>query len=306
MKPLPDCKYRITPSILNSFHRYLNPDYEGFWWQDEAGGWHTNYNEDTGEYHFTPSKVDDMALKEFIDTLNRVESISEAACKGTALNEVVDWAVSGVKPNAEKVVTDSSRSEDKLSVAIKKSRDDDGPFLDDNVFRFNFSRSWVASIAEYFKGSLCQVEVHAPLDTKYGRTELYGYIDYWNANRVYDLKTTKRYTFGDHSHGWQKHVYPYCLVKSGMIDEIQDFEYTIYKWTGGTRYQPLLAGEQYKEVYTFDYGYSEMMLRKQCERLIEFLEEHRDEITDLKIFGGEYHSEEDRIKAEMKAKQLAL
>ena len=121
MNPLPDCKYRITPSILNSFHRYLNPDYEGFWWQDEAGGWHKNFDEATGDYHLTPSEVDALALKEFIDTLNRVESISEAACKGTALNAVVDWAVCGIKPDASQMITESEKDEDRLTVKIKKS-----------------------------------------------------------------------------------------------------------------------------------------------------------------------------------------
>jgi len=289
MNPLPDCQYRITPSLLNSFERYLKPDYEGFWWQDGMGGWHKNYDEDTDTYHYFPAEVDAFALKEMIDTINRVESVSEAACKGTAINAVVDWGVSGVKPDASQILIESDKAADLVRVTIKKSRADNGPFFDDNVFRFNFSRSWVAELVNYYRDSICQLDVHTTIDTKYGRTELYGFPDYVRRNHVYDLKTTKNYTWGDHAVGWQKHVYPYALLKSGMVTDVQDFEYTIYKWTGGTKTQPLLSGVQYKELYTFDYGYSECKLRQGCERLIEFLEEYRPIITDKKVFGGLEH-----------------
>lgn len=289
--PLPNCKYRITPSLLNAFTRYLNPDFEGFWWQDETGGWHRNYDEATDTMHYTPTQVEELALQELIDTINRVESASEAASKGTALNEAVDYIVSRIAPNKHQTECEGDRATNTLTVRQKKLRSNIDPFDDENSFTFKFDREWVIGIADYFADSLCQVEVHAPLETKYGRVELYGFIDYLRGNKVYDLKTTKNYTFGDHAKGWQKLLYPYALIKSDMVEEIQEFEYTIYKWQGGTKYQPNLSGAQFKEAYTFDMDYATKMLTQGCERFIEFLEAHRDVITDAKVFGGLTHSQ---------------
>lgn len=269
-----DIRYRITPSLLNSYQRYLDLDVEAFWWQDENGGWHRNLNEETGEMHFTPTEVDDMACKALIDTINRVPFVSEASSKGTAFNEVVDSFIT--RKRSDKVTMRGDRDTDTIMAEV------DG-------FTFGFSFGFAEEVARYFAGSECQVEVHAPIETRYGMVELYGYIDYLRGNHVYDMKTTKNYTFGDHEKGWQKYLYPYALIESGMVTEVQDFEYTIYKWTGGTKTNPNLSGVQYREVYTYDHEHARERLTGLCESFIGFLELHRKEITDRKVFGGLEH-----------------
>ena len=88
-------------------------------------------------------------------------------------------------------------------------------------------------------------------------------------NKVFDAKTTKRYTFGDFQKKWQRYTYPFTLIESDMMNEVQSFEYTIYVLKGGSGRTPLITGTQYKEVYTYDHEQARMMLTQQCERLID-------------------------------------
>ena len=113
---------------------------------------------------------------------------------------------------------------------------------------------------------------------------LYGWIDELCKDVVKDIKTTKRYEFGNYAHYWQRHVYPYCLIESGDSKAIKGFEFTVVKWTGGTKSNPLLSGEMYKEFYTYDHCESSALIRQECERFVEWLEQNRDKITNKKIF----------------------
>ena len=70
----------------------------------------------------------------------------------------------------------------------------------------------------------------AILPTIYGDVELYGHVDYINTNKIHDLKTTKNYTFGNYEKYWQRHLYPYCLIESGEMEEVTEFEFTVVKW----------------------------------------------------------------------------
>jgi len=124
---------------------------------------------------------------------------------------------------------------------------------------------------DYFKGAASQVFCQGTIQTRYGLVELYGYIDELVEDAVYDIKTTSRYELGKYSKGWQRHVYPYCLVQSGV--PVIGFEYTVTDFNNC-----------YQEWYDFHYEASEQLIRAHCERLIEFLESRRDKITDKKIF----------------------
>jgi hypothetical protein len=46
----------------------------------------------------------------------------------------------------------------------------------------------------------------------------------------------------------------------------------------------MLDGSFYREWYDYHHDKSEVAIRQICERLIEWLEAHRDQITDKKIF----------------------
>ena len=149
---------------------------------------------------------------------------------------------------------------------------------------FLFDRQWCIEQAEYFKGSLSQVYVSAILPTQYGNVELY---DVLRKNVVYDIKSTSKYEFGKYAHGWQRHVYPYCLIASGQMENIKAFEFTAYALKGGTSRTPLISGTQYPEYYTYNNEQTVKLLTAHVEHFIEFLEANRESITDKKIFGLE-------------------
>lgn len=284
-------KYRFYPSILDKFQSFVDTTAEDYFYQDENGGWHKNYNESTGEYHYSDSEVYELAKIDLINAINRVRSVSEAASKGTAFNEVVDALVTGKKsevvktrrvylhPNGEVIHTDWALNQSVFKlIAIEAELEG---------CKFEFSFDLIKEAAEYFKGCINQVYTSANIETDYGVVELYGYIDELRKNVVYDLKTTKSYQFGKYNKYWQRHIYPYSLVESKECTEIDNFEFTCYQLSGGTEKIPVITGKQFPEVYKYQHEYSKALIKAHCERFIEFLEENRHLITDKKIFGGE-------------------
>jgi len=276
--------YRFSATMLDAYEDFLDANAEDFFYQDDAGRWHRNYNEETGEYHFTESEVYELAKKELIDKINRVEfTPSEAASKGTALNEIVDSILEHRKAEGVTVTRMyewlDGRQTDKV-VGLQAAIDG---------FTFPFSTTLCREVADYFQGSVCQMFTSAPLQTCYGLVELYGYADYVREDKVFDLKTTKKYNFGKYEKKWQKHVYPYTLITSGKCTDVKAFEYTCYKLSGGNTRTPLIIGERNPEVYTFDYGMSKALLTEHCESFAAFLMDNRALIKDRKIFGGNEH-----------------
>lgn len=283
--------YRFYPSILDKFQSFVDMSAEDYFYQDEEGNWHKNYNDSTGEYHYSESEVYELTKKALIDAINRVRSVSEAASKGTAFNELVDAFITNKKSevvDTRRVYYDVNgnflRSELPLNPKIFKVI---GVEAKIDGFAFMFDIDLIKEAAEHFKGSLNQVHTSATIDTAYGKVELYGYIDELRRNKVFDLKTTKKYEFGKYSKYWQRHVYPYCLIESGECTEIDSFEFTCYQLSGGTDKNKLIKGKKYPEVYTYNHEQSKAQIKAHCERFIEFLNENRDLITDKKIFGGE-------------------
>lgn len=284
-------KYRFYPSILDKFQSFVDMSAEDYFYQDENGGWHKNYNENTGEYHYSESEVYDLCKQELINAINRVRVTSEAACKGTAFNELVDALINKKK----------SQTVETKRIYLHP----DGKFLHTSMplnqevfklvgiqaiidgFKFDFDWELIKEASEYFKGSLNQVYTSAIISTSYGEVQLYGYIDELRKDKVYDIKTTKSYQFGKYSKYWQRHIYPYCLIESGECTDIESFEFTCYQLSGGTERNPLIIGKKYPEVYNYTHEQSKALIKAQCERFIEFLEENKHLITDKKIFGGE-------------------
>ena len=269
-------QYKIYPSMLDAFQRMIDVDYDAFFWQDENGAWHRNYDESSGEYHYSPSEVDDLAKKEFVNFVNRIREVSEAASKGTAFNVLVDALINNEK--SEDVET--SRVYDEIGRVCAIDAKIDG-------FTFCFDLQLLKDVACYFKGSLSQVYTSSMIETKYGYVELYGYIDELRKNKVYDIKTTKQYTFGNYKKYWQRHVYPYCLVESAECTNIDMFEFYVVQLKGGTSRTPVISGQIYKEEYSYNHEKSKELIKQQCERLIEFLEANKELITDKKVFNNE-------------------
>lgn len=308
--------YAFSPSLLDAFQRMVDTKVEDFFYQDETGAWHLNWNETEETLHFSEEEVDALLKQEFIDKVNKVPTPpSEAASKGTAFNEIVDCLILNRKPTNQGIVIKTIRKgKDLFDVRQKKLEMDaeksDGvipiipeydlpnsetlfakigvPFIYAAIdgFEFFFDLQFCLEAAEYFKGSIAQYYTKANIETSKGLVEIHGYIDYLRQMKLFDAKTTKRYNWGDFQKKWQRYAYPFTLIESGMMTEVNSFEFTIYVLTGGSSRSPLITGKQYKEVYTYDHEQARRMLTQQCERVIEFLEDNRSLITNEKVFGN--------------------
>ena len=305
MKAQPN--YAFSPSLLDAYQRMVSTKPEEFFYQDEAGAWHLNWNETEEMLHYSEEEVDALLRQEFIDYVNRVPSEpSEAASRGTAFNDIIDCLVLKRKPSGRTVIKTIRSGEDLYEAKTEKARMEENsfsisphdcdaiyakvgtPFIYSALdgFEFFFDKDFCREAGEYFGGSICQYYTKANLETTKGIVELHGYIDYLRMMHVYDAKTTKRYSFGDYQTRWQRYAYPFTLIESGMMNEIQSFEFTVYVLKGGSGRTPLISGTQFREVYTYDHEQARTMLTQQCERLIEFLEANRHLITNEKIFGN--------------------
>lgn len=265
-------KYRIYPSLLDKFQHLLDSDieFEAFWNEDkENGGYKTSYEDIVAKNE-----------QELLDAINRVphEPI-EPADKGTCFNEIVDC----IKDNCK-----CTRSD--VSIESVPEGEYDGKFLPAHIvakmhdFVFRFDIMTCKAVAQFFKGASGQVYTEATLTTGKGDVLLYGYADEVMLDKVYDIKTTSSYEFGKYGKGWQRHLYPYCLIASGAMADVSEFEYTPVALTGGNSRNPLITGAQWRECYDYNHHESECALRSVCEVFIDWLEAHREQITDKKIF----------------------
>lgn len=275
-------KYRIYPSVLDKFQKFLDSDLvaEEFWNKDSEG-----------DYKLSPEEMSVQLEQELLDCINRVpHEPSEAADKGTAFNEVIDCIIEHHPCEREDMeiktgmMTDDVISTNYGGVQFKVVG---YPSIDVkfNGFEFRFDAHLCKDVAQYFIGCIPQYTCSAILPTIYGNVELYGHVDYINTNKIHDLKTTKNYTFGNYEKYWQRHLYPYCLIESGEMEEVTEFEFTVVKWRE-LKNKPI-SGDIFKEVYTCSHEASTKALRGICEAFIEWLEANRHRITDKKIFGGE-------------------
>lgn len=255
--------FRFYPSLLDKFERYCRAEqeFESRWNIDAEGCYKRTYEE-----------VERELFVSLIDAINRVPFASEAADRGTAFNVLVDALLHGERPDGIPIRGDKQK--DRLEAKV-------------NDRTFFFSWAFVQEAADYFKGSVSQVAVSAMLPTRYGNVELYGFVDELRHDTVFDIKTTSRYEFGKYAGGWQRHVYPWCLLASGACREIRAFEYTAYKLDAPTVSRRTITGTQYPETFVYDHRESESLLREVCERFIEFVSANQRYITDRKITGGE-------------------
>nr|MBQ6683791.1 HNH endonuclease [Bacteroidales bacterium] len=249
-------RYRFYPSLLDSYQNYLDAEsiWEKYW-----GG--------SDEPSISLDEYIDKTEAELIEKINRVphEPI-EAADKGTCFNEIVDRINSNGNP-----VNDSVKLQS-CDTHIEARTDN---------FVFLFDIATCKDAAAYFKDSIPQHFCKAVLPTRYGDVELYGYADEIRGDKVYDIKTTSgQYEYGKFLKSWQWRTYPYCLIQSGEMREVSEFEYTVFVLN---KKEPLTA-KMYCEAYPYIHEKAKEDLRKVCESFIEFLDIHRDQITDKKIF----------------------
>ena len=282
---------KYSPSLLDAFQTYLDSEalYEKFFGHSEKPS-------------LTYQEYERHKFQELIDKINRVPFESEAADKGSCLNEIVDCIVMGVKSTRDDIEVYTVRSFEKLCEDGAWDMVENKPLAYEQWFEtikqpcifsrkgtheFYFDITFCKNLADYFKESLCQIYTEAPIETKYGTILIYGYPDYVRGDMVYDLKTTSKYEFGKYAKYWQRHAYPYTLIESGKCTDIKAFEFTAFQMKGGTARSPLIYGDMYPEVYVYDHQRSTEALRGICEKFHEFLINNKALIKDEKIFGGE-------------------
>lgn len=270
--------YRITPTILNKWTELANADRD----------WETFYGSADDP---SVSSEDYYAKKEqeLLDTINRVPFTSEAASRGTALNELVDCIVDKRKQREDMIVERVHRP---MGSSVVYDEVPGGELFALQVgldgFSFLFDIGLVRSLADYFKGAICQHRCEAVMDTEFGPVILYGDADYILRDVVYDLKTTSKYSaYGKFEEGWQKVLYPWALTESGDMEGITGFEYTIIPLSGGTSTSPLITGEIMTEWYDYSHGVATRRLRQVLEAFLPWLEDHRSYIFHPRIFNQE-------------------
>lgn len=208
----------------------------------------------------------------FIDRINRVpEPLSEAAARGTLFNDMVDMIIDGKtavsKPDRSVVLVDG------------KYRGMIGDFV------FEFDKEFAEYAAKPFDDCLAQVFTQATIDTLHGEVRLYGYVDEINLMSVYDIKTTAKYKPFKYEDNWQHIVYPYCLIESGQMSDIDAFHYVVYELD--TPKGKPITGTRYTETYRQTQFDREMLLRTWLDdHLLPWLDDHRAKITDQKIFAN--------------------
>lgn len=210
-----------------------------------------------------------VKLKELMDSINRLpHEPYEAASRGTALNAIMDVILCREKPA------------DGIILAKKNytyEADIDG-------FHFSFDRSLVEELQKYIpNNSIPQAFCESEIRVQQGVVTLYGYADYVSIDSIVDLKSTTSYTPGKYRNNWQHHVYPYCLLKSGYMEECRQFTYTVAELNSCK--DGIIRGNIITECYPFDFGAAEKRLYDYLSyEFIPFLESVRKQITDAKIF----------------------
>lgn len=274
-------EYNIYPSLLNAYQSLL--DYEIVAeepWNKvgESTQQRGEYlDREVGDYKLTP---DEMYLKleaDLIDSINRIDGVfSEAAEKGTAFNEIVDCIIENRKSSREDCKIWSGTTE--VGEAVINA--------EINGFSFQFDTRLCKEVAAKFPKALTQYMAKADMETSYGTVHLYGYIDEWIDNRIIDIKTTSSYSFGKFERGWQKEVYPWCVIEAGDATEVDSFTYYVVEWAYQRQGEPIRAKGIYEEVYTYNHEESGRRLREMLESFIDWLESRREFIQDKRIFGG--------------------
>lgn len=259
----PQIDYNIYPSLLDLFigMEECFQDWMDYWGNSED-----------------PSiSLEDYAVKCEVDLINAINRCpkepSEAASRGTAFNEVVDMII-------------HRRAEPCINMTAKS--DKDGGFIHVGIdgFSFNFDTELCKTVAGRYPNGLSQVMCDGILETHLGCVRLYGFVDEWCGDKIYDIKTTSQYQFGKYSRKSQRHCYPFCAIESELATDISSFEYTAVKLSSPKGGNAVISGEIYPEIYTYDHEQSRKWLQSVCERFILWLNFRKQYITDNRIFGG--------------------
>lgn len=242
--------YQFYASLLDAYQNYLDAESR---WESFYGG-SDNPSISIDEYL-------DKSEQELIDKLNRVPFDSEAADKGTAFNEIVDY-FAGTSP---------------LREGITFTKSDDCVLVNFNGRDFVYDLKMVEEFAYSCANAIPQYHCVGQIATKYGYVTLYGYIDELFGDEIHDIKTTSRYSAFKFRNNWQHIVYPFCVRYEGV--DVSTFRYDIVLW-GKTP----ADWKYYSEHYNYSEERDKQKMILHIEGLIEFITAHRDLIKDKKLF----------------------
>lgn len=263
--PQPQPRYQIYPSLLDSYRDYLASSeiYESYWGNSESPPFSLEA--------FEEKQRQDLLAK--INRLARERSLK--ADVGTVFNELVDCLVEH-RPSElfERVDYLPSREACTHLSALYKG------------VRFSYPLELVRSFASKYAGALTQQLLEGLIETRHGWVRLYGYADELMPLSVHDIKTTGRYEPWKFKGNAQHHVYPYCLDEQGA--RVDSFVYDVAHIKSTISPDEQEVTVDLIEVYREEYGYQREKtieaLRTKLEDFIDWLETHRAEITDKRIF----------------------
>ncbi|HRS68433.1 MAG TPA: HNH endonuclease [Paludibacteraceae bacterium] len=197
----------------------------------------------------------DEALQELLNKINRVPFTSEAAEKGTAFNELVDLL--------KKVDTGLPEN-----VLLITKRD-----VEQYYYKgFDFKKHVVDGFVDRYKWAKDQVFAEAILPTSKGNVLVYGFIDeVLPGGLMTDIKCTSKYDFPKYLQNWQHIVYCFCMHENGIPAPYFIYDVTDYS-------------NNYEESYMYNPDKDIPRLVEVCEKLIDFIELQKENITDKKIF----------------------
>jgi hypothetical protein len=256
MKKHPE--YLVYATLLDAYQAYIGSDsiYTEYWGYSE----NPPFSED--EFH-------EKQRQALIDRINRVPMSwqdSAKADRGTTFNEIVDCMILNCQSAKMPITSDKDKG---IITAEYNGR------------TFCFPTSLCREFASYYKGAVPQVRTEALLPTLYGDVSLYGYIDELMPASVHDIKTTGKYAAGKFKNHWQHIVYPYCLCENG--NSVYDFEYNVAVFN---QTKEVMSYETFTEYYNYVPEVDIPRLTKHVEGLISFICQHRELITDKKIFNS--------------------
>lgn len=281
-----EIKYQIYPSLIDAYSNYLSSAelYQKYW------GWSDNPSTTLEEW-------EKEKFQDIINSLNRVPFDSVYADIGTVFNELVDCLILNKKSNriedverVYKIERFGAVDECGKPIFYDENHTDEVVALKAkyNGRSYQFPIKMVRSFADMYRGAVPQMYVEGMIETSRGNVKLYGFLDELMPFSVHDIKTTNSYESWKFKNNVQHLVYPYCLSQMGM--PVSTFSYDIAeirsnaKKSDQTNDIVVSSFVYHREEYGFDYERAEETLRAKCEDLIDFIEEHRSEITNKKLF----------------------
>lgn len=190
----------------------------------------------------------DAKFSELIDKINKVKTPTPiAALKGVQFEQCVNNLISGVLL--------STNGSDVITE------------------NFSFNADLINKIATKLVNAKKQQEfISGIVETKFGFVKVYGFVDYSFPKMYVDLKTTGNYKIGKYKVNNQHKAY--SLISKINGNPIEEFNYLV---------------TDFSRVYIENYKCTEKLHQEfilELEDFIDFLEYHRELITDKKIFNN--------------------